>query len=72
MNKHIIVVGKNENSNFEKLNYVTVYDVKDKSKKRLVYAKLNYEENRLLVETDYLNLIDFDLSKKYIQLYFLV
>ncbi len=65
MNKHIIVVGKNEDSNFEKLNYITVYDVKDKSKKRLVYAKLNYEENRLLVETDYLNLIEFDLSKKY-------
>ena len=65
MNKHIIVVGKNEDSDFEKLNYISVYDVKDKSKKRLVYAKLNYEDNRLLVETDYLNLIEFDLSKKY-------
>ena len=52
MNKHIIVVGKNEDSDFEKLNYISVYDVKDKSKKRLVYAKLNYEDNRLLVKTD--------------------
>ena len=69
MNKHIVVVGKEdtkeEYNNFDKLNFLSVYDVKDKSKKRLVYAKLNYEGNRLLVETDYLNLIEVDLSKNY-------
>lgn len=67
MNKHIIVVGNEDNNynNFEKLNYISVYDVKDKSKKRLIYAKLNYEENRLLIETDYLNLLEIDLSKNY-------
>jgi len=67
MNKHIIVVGNEDNNynNFEKLNYISVYDVKDKSKKRLIYAKLNYEGNRLLIETDYLNLLEIDLSKNY-------
>jgi hypothetical protein len=69
MNKHIVVVSKEdtkeEYNNFDKLNFLSVYDVKDKSKKRLVYAKLNYEGNRLLVETDYLNLIEVDLSKNY-------
>ncbi len=67
MNKHIIVIGKEDSNynNFEKLNYISVYDVKDKSKKRLIYAKLNYEDNRLLIETDYLNLLEVDLSKNY-------
>jgi hypothetical protein len=65
-----LIIGTNENYyESEKLNYVSnnVFELLDKSKKPLFWAQLSYDNNNFYIETDYLNILDFNLEMKYIK-----
>jgi len=66
-----LIIGKNENDyESEKFNYSSnnVFELLDKSKKPLFWAQLNYENNTFYIETDYLNVLDFNQEMKYIKI----
>ena len=67
MNRNIFIINDENKIVVENINYTTIYDVKDKTKKQLIYAKLEYENDKLFIETDKYNVIEFNPDKKYLK-----
>jgi len=64
MDTFIFVIGKTNSSVIEEnLKIDDVYDVRDRTYKRLILSKLMLNNNKLLVESNFLKVIDIDLKK---------
>lgn len=64
MDTFIFVIGKTNSSVIEeKLNIDDVYDVRDRTHKRLILSKLMLNNKKLLIESNFLKVIDIDLKK---------
>lgn len=64
MDTFIFVIGKTNSSVIEEnLKIDDVYDVRDRTHKRLILSKLMLNNNKLLVESNFLKVIDIDLKK---------
>lgn len=64
MDTFIFVIGKTNSSIIEEnLKIDDVYDVRDRTHKRLILSKLMLNNNKLLIESNFLKVIDIDLKK---------
>lgn len=61
---YIFVIGKTNSSIIaEQLNIEDVYDVRDRLHKRLILSKLLFNNSKLLIESNFLKIIDIDIKK---------